>query len=324
MTGIAEAEAAKIIKQADELAVAVRAPVCTRASSLEELYAALLTIRCFEQSLLDMFGKGVLTGTTHTCLGQEATAVGVLSGLDRDRDIVFSNHRGHGHFLAYCGEIESLYLELMGKPAGVCAGRGGSQHLHYRNFYSNGVQGGIAPVATGTALAEKIKGSGAIAVVFLGDGTMGEGAVYESFNLAALWRLPILFVIENNGYAQSTPYQLQIAGELRARPAAFGIPVVERATTDVSEILSLASELIDVVRSECRPACLLLENYRLGPHSKGDDFRDAAEINAAWEREPLRILKPRLHETDAASIEGKVERLVQRAKERALEAAIYE
>jgi TPP-dependent pyruvate/acetoin dehydrogenase alpha subunit len=226
--------------------------------------------------------------------------------------------------LAYCGEIESLYLELMGKPAGLCGGRGGSQHLHYRNFYSNGVQGGIAPVATGMALAEKIKGSGAIAVVFLGDGTMGEGAVYESFNLAALWRLPILFVIENNGYAQSTPYQLQVAGELRARPAAFGIPVVERATTDVSEILSVASHLIDAVRSECRPACLLLENYRLGPHSKGDDFRDAAEINAAWESEPLRILKPRLRETDAAAIEVEVERLVQRAKENALEAAKYE
>src|SRR5205085_2209516 len=135
----------------DERPPAVHFSLCDRSSRPEELYALLVAIRTFEQSLLDMFGKGQLVGTTHTCLGQEATAVGVLSALDREKDIVFSNHRGHGHFLAYCGEIESLYLELMGKPAGVCAGRGGSQHLHYRNFYSNGVQGGIAPVATGMA-----------------------------------------------------------------------------------------------------------------------------------------------------------------------------
>src|SRR4051812_34206892 len=105
--------------------------VCTRTSSLGEQYALLAGIRLFEQSLLDLFASGALAGTTHTCLGQETIAVGVTAALDRNRDIVFSNHRGHGHFLAYCGDVERLYLELLGKPGGVCGGRGGSQHLQY-------------------------------------------------------------------------------------------------------------------------------------------------------------------------------------------------
>src|SRR5713226_6676472 len=142
----------------------VRVDVCSRSSNAIDQYALLLSIRLFEQSLLDLFATGALSGTTHTCIGQETTAVGVVSAIDRDRDVIFSNHRGHGHFLAYCGEIERLYLELMGKPGGVCGGRGGSQHLYSRHFYSNGVQGGIVPVATGMALAEKLKATGAVVV----------------------------------------------------------------------------------------------------------------------------------------------------------------
>jgi TPP-dependent pyruvate/acetoin dehydrogenase alpha subunit len=302
----------------------VRVPVCTRSSTLEELYALLVAIRTFEQSLLEMFDHGVLVGTTHTCLGQEATAVGAISALDRQRDIAFSNHRGHGHFLAYCGEVERLYLELMGKPGGVCAGRGGSQHLHLGSFYSNGVQGGIVPVSTGMALAEKMKDSDAIVIVFLGDGTLGQGVVYESFNIASLWRLPIVFVIDDNGYAQSTPNFLQVAGSMRARPEAFGIPVEERATTDVREVLSVACQLADAVRAECRPRCLLLHTYRLGPHSKRDDLRDAAEIQAAWEREPLRVVRSALDSASADRIEAEVSALVRQARERALAALAYE
>jgi TPP-dependent pyruvate/acetoin dehydrogenase alpha subunit len=273
---------------------------------------------------MDLFAKGLLVGTTHTCLGQEATAVGVLSALNCTRDIVFSNHRGHGHFLAYCGEVERLYLELMGKPEGMCGGRGGSQHLHYRNFYSNGIQGGIVPVATGMALAEKKKDTGTVAVVFLGDGTLGEGVVYESFNMASLWRVPILFVIENNGYAQSTPCHLQVAGSIRGRAEAFGIAVVEEATTDVRTVLSLASELVDAVRADCRPYCLLLHTYRLGPHSKGDDHREPAEIAAAWQRDPLTVIRPSLNLASLEGIEINIAARIRQAKERALNAAIYD
>src|SRR4030043_319058 len=155
----------------------------------------LLRIRTFEETVLAKFPKGVFYGTTHSYLGQEADAVGVLSQLAQS-DVVFSNHRCHGHFLAYGGDPHALFGELMGRSTGVCGGRGGSQHLHWRNFYSNGVQGGILPVAVGIALAEKQRQTGAVTLVFLGDGTFGEGVVYESLNLASLWSAPILFVVE--------------------------------------------------------------------------------------------------------------------------------
>lgn len=284
-------------------------------------YAQLLGIRLFEQSLLDLFSTGALSGTTHTCLGQETVAVGVVSAIDRARDIVFSNHRGHGHFLAYCGEVERLYLEILGKPGGVCGGRGGSQHLYFDNFYSNGVQGGIVPVATGMALAEKQKGSGAVAVVFLGDGTLGEGVVYEAFNIASLWSLPIVFVIEHNGYAQSTPSALQIAGEVAARPRAFGIATEECRSTDAAEISAQATKAIAAARSGRGPQCLVCYTYRLGPHSKGDDTRPEAELREAWSRDPVTAARAGLDEATAAAIEQRVGAEILAARTRALEAA---
>lgn len=283
-------------------------------------YAQLLGIRLFEQSLLDLFSTGALSGTTHTCLGQETVAVGVVSAIDRARDIVFSNHRGHGHFLAYCGEVERLYLEILGKPGGVCGGRGGSQHLYFDNFYSNGVQGGIVPVATGMALAEKQKGSGAVAVVFLGDGTLGEGVVYEAFNLASLWSLPIVFVIEHNGYAQSTPSAWQIAGDVAARPRAFGIATDECRSTDAGEISAQAAKAIAAARSGRGPQCLVCYTYRLGPHSKGDDTRPEAELREAWSRDPVKAARAGLDEATATAIEQRVGVEILAARTRALEA----
>jgi TPP-dependent pyruvate/acetoin dehydrogenase alpha subunit len=212
----------------------------------------------------------------------------------------------------------------MGKPGGVCGGRGGSQHLHHRNFYSNGIQGGIVPVATGMAMAEKLGSSGAIVAVFIGDGTLGEGALYESFNMASLWQLPVLFVLDNNGYSQSTPFRLQVAGSMKSRPEAFGIPVEERETTDVLEVLSLASQVADAVRTECRPHCLILHTYRLGPHSKGDDDRDPSEIEAAWDRDPVKIARRSLDSAQADLLEAEVIQVVDQARERAIAAAPYE
>lgn len=294
----------------------VRISPCGRDASPDERYAMLFAIRQFERSLLELFSTGALSGTTHTCLGQETVAVGVVSAIDRSRDIVFSNHRGHGHFLAYCGEIEQLYLEILGKPGGVCGGRGGSQHLYRDGFYSNGVQGGILPVATGMALAERQKGTGGVAVVFLGDGTLGEGAVYESFNLASLWRLPIVFVIEHNGYAQSTPSALQIAGEVAARPRAFGIPVTECRTALSREIGVLAASAIDAARAGGGPQCLICHTDRLGPHSKGDDTRTPEELAAAWARDVLPAERAALG-ARAENVENEVQRLIDLARLRA-------
>ncbi len=293
---------------------------CERSSSAQQQYELLAGIRRFEQSLLDLFASGVITGTTHTCLGQESVAVGVMSAIDRSRDIVFSNHRGHGHFLAYCGQVERLYLEIMGKPGGVCGGRGGSQHLYFDNFYSNGIQGGIVPVATGMALAEKHKGSGAIAVVFLGDGTLGEGVAYEAFNIAALWSLPIVFVIEHNGYAQSTPAALQIAGEVAARPRAFGIEVRECTSRSAADIASAAAAAIDAARGGSGPQALVCYTDRLGPHSKGDDTRSAEELRAAWSRDPL--IAARVAAGAAAdAIDARVAERIDEARRRALGAS---
>ena len=301
------------------IGVPVRLALCGRPSSAAEQYALLLGIRLFEQSLLDLFATGVLAGTTHTSIGQEPVAVGVMSAIDREHDIVFSNHRGHGHFLAYCGEVEPLYLEIMGKPGGVCGGRGGSQHLQIDNFYSNGVQGGTVPVATGMALAEKQKRSGAIVVVFLGDGTLGEGVVYEAFNIAALWKLPIVFVIEHNGWAQTTPSSLQIAGEVASRPKAFGIPTVECSAASVGDVLAPAARAVDAARAGQGPQCLVCYTSRLGPHSKGDDNRSADELRKAWDHDPLKAARAAVgNDATAASIEARVGELINTARSRAI------
>jgi TPP-dependent pyruvate/acetoin dehydrogenase alpha subunit len=167
------------------------------------LYRSLYRIRRFEETVLDNFPRGIFFGTTHTYIGQEANAVGVITPI-RENDVIFSNHRCHGHYLAYGGDPQALFAELMGRLTGVCGGRGGSQHLHWRNFYSNGILGGIIPIATGMAMAEKYKQSGVVTIAFLGDGTLGEGVIYESFNMASLWKAPILYVLENNHIAQTT------------------------------------------------------------------------------------------------------------------------
>jgi acetoin:2,6-dichlorophenolindophenol oxidoreductase subunit alpha len=284
----------------------------------EFYYRLLYLIRRFEETLLAEFRRGVFSGTTHTCLGQEANAVGVI-GQAAPNDVIFSNHRGHGHFLAYGGDPRALFAELMGKATGVCGGRGGSQHLHWRNFYSNGIQGGIVPVAAGMALAEKRKGSGAVALVFLGDGTLGEGVVYESLNLARLWGAPLLFVVENNRIAQTTPVHLGLAGDISLRFSAFGIPFWELDSSDVYEIAPAASKMLEDVRQTQSPRALILNTVRLGPHSKGDDTRSEAELAQLWaERDPLALYARRLEAPQRAAIEAEVDAQLSLAFQQAL------
>ena len=272
-----------------------------------DLYRAMYRIRRFEELVIEHFPRGLFMGTTHTYLGQEANAAAVISQL-RPGDVVFSSHRCHGHFLAYGGDTRALFAELMGRSTGVCGGRGGSQHLHWRNFYSNGVQGGIVPIATGMAMAEKIKGSQALAVAFLGDGTLGEGVLYESLNIASLWDAPILYVLENNGIAQTTPIELAVAGDLKARFTAFGIPASELDSSDVREIHDLAGEMLTSVRRRSAPGALILKTCRFGPHSKGDDTRPLVEIEKLRrERDPLVIQAARLPQVEREQIEAEGE-----------------
>ncbi len=270
------------------------------------LYRQLFRIRRFEETVLDAFPKGAFYGTTHTYLGQEANAVGVLAHL-KSGDIVFSNHRCHGHFIAYGGDMRSLFAELMGKTTGVCGGLGGSQHLHWKDFYSNGVLGSTAPVAVGTALAEKAKRTKAITVIFLGDGALGEGVLYESLNIASLWKAPILFVLENNHIAQTTPTELAVAGEIATRFTAFDIPCRQLDSSDVVEIEAAAGEETKSLRAKGGPRALVIHTQRFGPHSKGDDTRDEkaiAKMRAA--RDPLTIHGERVSAKERKSIETEV------------------
>jgi TPP-dependent pyruvate/acetoin dehydrogenase alpha subunit len=280
-----------------------------------DFYAQMYRIRRFEETILQLFSKGLLMGTAHTYIGQESCAVGIINSLDREKDIIFSNHRGHGHYLTYCGDLVGLFGELMGKSIGCCGGIGGSQHTHFKNMYTNGIQGGIVPVATGTALAEKFKKSGAITVVFLGDGTFGEGVVYESFNMAALWKAPILFVLEDNRYAQTTPSSLQHAGELAKRLEPYKIKTIELDAGDVLEVHVKATELTEYIRAGNGPAYLTLHTYRLAPHSKGDDTRSKDEIEEHRQKDPLMILRGHLVEidVDVKALEESVEDEVKQA-----------
>jgi TPP-dependent pyruvate/acetoin dehydrogenase alpha subunit len=294
-----------------------RLAVTSRDAPLADHYRLAFGIRSFEQLLLEQFTLGRVGGTTHTCIGQEIAAVAVTAALDRARDCVFSNHRGHGHFLAYCGEVFGLLAEIFGRSDGVCGGRGGSQHLHLRNFYSNGILGGTVGNAVGAALAEKTRGSGALTYVWLGDGTFGEGLVYEAMNIASLWRLPIVFVVEANGIAQTTPTASQMAGKVAGRCAAFDIPVEEISGVDIAEALAAAGRVVDAARAEQRPHALVSRAVRLGPHSKGDDTREPAALQAAWAGDPVAALRQSVGAA-AAAIDREIADLLQETLAEAL------
>lgn len=270
------------------------------------LYRRMRFIRRFEERLLDLFEEGVLNGTTHACIGQEADCVGVIDHL-LPGDHIFSNHRCHGHYLAWTGDAIGLLAEVMGKAAGVCGGVGGSQHLCTSGFKSNGVLGGTAPAAAGIALGMKLSGSDAISVAFIGDGTFGEGVLYETLNIASLWALPLLIVVENNGYAQSTPIAANMAGDISARIEAFGIETSHLDSTDVREIGAEAARLVRAVRETRSPRALVIDTYRLCHHSKSDDNRPEAEIAERWLREPLVIQAAHLTEESRVGIDREVE-----------------
>lgn len=271
-----------------------RARFASRPGSLaERLYEQMSLVRCFEERLLDLFEGGELFGTTHCYIGQEADAAGVINHL-RGGDVVFSNHRCHGHFLVYSDRPELLMAELMGKQGGVVGGRGGSQHLCWGDFYSNGVQGGIVANGVGMALAEKLKGTGAIATVFLGDGTLGEGIVYEALNMASLWSAPVLFVLENNRWAQSTPIEKELAGDIVARARAFGIEAGEVSSTDAVELYERFGPIVERVRAAQRPHFEVIHTYRLCHHSKSDDRRPSDEVERYRADDPLPKLARRL------------------------------
>ena len=222
------------------------------------LYSFGHLIRCTERMLLDLFSEGLLSGTTHTCIGQELCQMSVVRALTQPDDAVLSNHRNHGHFLTYSGDFSGLVAEIMGRERGVCRGIGGSQHLAYRHFHSNGVQAGMTAIGTGLAWARQQRDSRGIVATFIGDGTLGQGLVYESLNIAATRKLPMLFVVENNGIAQTTPTADTTGGSIEARGAALGLRTW-RCNDANPGFLAEIEEIVDIIRSTGRPGFLVID-----------------------------------------------------------------
>ncbi len=298
--------------------VSAQAPTTLTRISLPEtrLLRKALGIRLFEQRLLKLFSEGKLNGTVHTCIGQEWTGVAVTEHL-QPADIIFSNHRCHGHYLARTGNYLGLFAEIMGREAGICRGRGGSQHICDANVFSNGIQGGIVPVSTGIAYSQKLDGGEDITVVFIGDGTLGEGALYESLNLASMWGVPLLIVLENNLYAQSTSQRQTLSGDIEARAQAFGIRTMRGDTWSPDVLIESMGEAVHYVRAERRPLFFRVDTYRLMAHSKSDDDRSRAEVDDYWQQDLLhhsRETHPELMKELESELEAELDAAVAEAE----------
>lgn len=268
------------------------------------IYAYGALLRGTETLILDLFGRGLLSGTTHTCLGQELCQMAVVRALDDPEDVVLSNHRNHGHYMTYSGDFSGLVGEVMGREIGVCRGFGGSQHIAYRHFHSNGVQAGMTGIGTGLALDRRLRGSKAVVAIMIGDGTLGEGMLYESMNLASIWSAPVLFVVEANGIAQTTYIKDTLGGTIEGRGQAFGLQTWRLDDAD-PDFIRQTADVVAQVRSSGRPGMLVIDTRRLGPHSKGDDLRDPEERLFIAQRDPLAAVGRRLSEAQKAEIDAR-------------------
>ena len=269
-------------------------------------------IRLFEEKLLVLFSQGELSGTTHTSIGQEIIAASICEAL-LINDTIVSNHRCHGHYLAKTGNVYGILAEIMGRKTGLSKGRGGSQHIHDKNFYSNGVQGNLFPVSAGIALSDKRNNGTNVTVIFIGDGTFGEGIIYETLNLIALLKIPILIVVENNRYAQTTPIRDNFAGTFTGRFDAFGINNEEVDASDYEMVISSARDGVNYVRNKRQAFALVYNTYRLAPHSKGDDFREDKEIEEYRRIDPLNQMEVILDSTFVRSNESALHRQLEEA-----------
>jgi TPP-dependent pyruvate/acetoin dehydrogenase alpha subunit len=259
-------------------------------------YRRMTLVRQFEQEAYRAYERGELVGSIHACLGQEAVAAGVIGALEQS-DLVLSHHRAHGHALVKGVDPGRLMAELLGRAAGVSGGKGGSMHLTdtscgFLGSYS--IVASSVPLALGVALAQKIRRTGAVVVVFFGDGAINQGVVYESMNLAVLWHVPLLFVCENNRFAISVRTENATAGPgLVARARSFGLEARGVDGQDVGQVDLVVRELLSGVRAGDGPALLECATYRFMGHSRGDPahglYRTRAEVAEAEKRDPLAL-----------------------------------
>jgi TPP-dependent pyruvate/acetoin dehydrogenase alpha subunit len=261
------------------------------------LYRQMQRIRFFEEQVNELYLSARMPGLAHLYSGEEAVAVGVCAALRQD-DYITSTHRGHGHCIAKGAQIDLMFAELLGKEAGYCHGKGGSMHIADQktgNLGANAIVGGSAGIATGAAFSSKAQGLDRVAVCFFGDGALGQGLLYEVMNMAALWKLPVVYVCENNLYGEYTHYTETQAGSLGARAAAFGIPVEEVDGQDIRAVNAAAERAVAHARAGEGPSFLLCNTYRYYGHHVGDIQRGyyrSREEEEHWrrDRDPIALL----------------------------------
>jgi pyruvate dehydrogenase E1 component alpha subunit len=249
-------------------------------------------IREVEQRLSVLFGDGEIPGFIHLSIGQEAVAVGIAAAL-KPHDTLASNHRGHGHALAKGLDVSRFFLEIMGRSEGYCGGRGGSMHVadvSVGMLGANGIVGAGLPIAVGSALAHQLRRTGGIACVFFGDGALAEGALHESFNLAALWQLPILLVCENNGWSEFSPASRQLATEPAKLAGTFKIPAERVDGNDVIAVRAAAMAAVEAIRAGGGPFLIECKTTRVRGHFEGDPqkYRDAGEFADIESKDPIK------------------------------------
>jgi TPP-dependent pyruvate/acetoin dehydrogenase alpha subunit len=275
-------------------------------------YRQMLKIRLFEEEVNQLYLSAKMPGLAHLYIGEEAVAVGVCEAL-RAEDYITSTHRGHGHCLAKGASLDRMFAELLGKEAGYCRGKGGSMHIADQetgNLGANAIVGGSAAIATGAALSIKMRGSEQVAVCFFGDGALGQGLLYESMNMSSLWRLPVIYVCENNQYNEYTHYRETTAGELESRAQAFGIYAESINGQEIRAVHAAALTAVERARRGGGPTFLLCNTYRFHGHHVGDVdrayYRPKKE-EEEWkkQRDPLKLLAAWLKESnlgDAATL----------------------
>ena len=274
------------------------------AASDDELltfYEQMVLIRRFEERAGQLYGLGLIGGFCHLYIGQEAVAVGLQSALDGDKDSVITGYRDHGHMLAYGIDPKVIMAELTGRAAGISKGKGGSMHMFsvdHKFYGGHGIVGAQVPLGTGLAFAHKYRGDGGVCLAYFGDGAANQGQVYEAFNMAALWKLPIVFVVENNGYAMGTAVKRGSAEtEFYRRGTAFRIPGMDVNGMDVLEVRAAAEIALEFVRGGNGPVLMELNTYRYRGHSMSDPakYRSREEVQEMRDKhDPIEAAKAEL------------------------------
>jgi TPP-dependent pyruvate/acetoin dehydrogenase alpha subunit len=261
------------------------------------MYRRMVSIRLFEEQVNELYTRALMPGLAHLYIGEEAVAVGICEALRRE-DYITSTHRGHGHCLAKGASPDRMFAELLGKEAGYCKGKGGSMHIAdpaTGNLGANAIVAGSVGIATGAALSAKRLGTDGVAVCFFGEGALGQGVLYEVMNVAQLWKLPVIYVCENNLYTEYTHYTETTAGDIPARAAAFGLQAETVDGQDVRAVHVTAKRLVDRARRGSGPSFLLCNTYRYTGHHVGDINREyyrSKEEEKYWktERDPINLL----------------------------------